>query len=1049
MVARVLRSLFTLGALVGCYLVYALTVSPWIEPQVDRSVVASRFDEAPERSSALGRHQAILARYFSADHWALTSMPKVFRARQFMLVLDDYDPREDGRLVLTKFVAIFLPKETADGAPPPQEAVVLEAPGGGWLEFDQPFNPVAGRIGNITSGEFPGPITIRSNMRSPGPEDDLLIRTSDLKMNGGELYTDARVDIRQGKSTAGGRRMAIRLLQQETGAAPDAGPKINGVRSIEIFDEVRLALQVGNLYPDGSQAAAGPELTAGGPELTAGGADEAAASWGGGSVYAPRQDPESPPVEVTCRGSFKFDLVAHTASLKHDVQVWQLNLAGQSDQLMCQELRLHFKEKNPTPGAEAGVALRPQAVEAIGQPVKIDSPSRRLRVRCDNLLLQLDEQTATVSGRASIVHPSVEVAAPVIRYRHPPHGQPAAVGDVWLAGPGNLRAVTGEGQDRSLEANWQSSPDNGFAVSLTAAPRGPGETGPVARLLSLIAAPRLAATDSGAIACQRIDVLLREAPADGPDGPALEIDRASGLGLLPERIDAVGPVEIDSPRLLGRVGMLAARFAPPVVAAPQQVGAQAPAADAGPRFAAAPQQPALTSAPKSPADRYALTAARVDIDLQPQGRKIDATALLCEGGVELTQLVGASGGAPVSVRGHVLRATNLQTGGAAQIDVLGGGAGGAPQPAPAESAQAVISARGLTLHAAEAHLDQATNRMWADGPGDADVRVERDLLGGGTPGPTDLHLRWRGGLRFDGQRISVRDEVLGEGPNDWLRCREMTATLTQAVDLTGAGSGGRVEIAQVDCVGGVAIDHRTTDAGGQRSHERAKLVTLSINQQTGAIEGAGPGWVRSVHLSAPVAPVAGAAPAAPRASLHFLRIDFQQGLTGNLNDRVVRFHRRVQAVYGPVDAWEQQVELDAQGRAPVGSSQLVCEELQAYEDPALRFAANPQGPDRKVELRALGGVRISGAQEADSRFEAEAESAVYNQLKELFVLEGDARRQARLSLVRDPTRPPGAFSAQKISYWRGTGQVKVEGLGAGQFGSENAPATAVRPTPTW
>lgn len=1039
MVARFLRSLFTLGALVGCYLGYALTVSPWIEPQVDRSVVASRFDEAPERSSALGRHQAILARYFSADHWALTSMPKVFRARQFMLVLDDYDPREDGRLVLTKFVAIFLPKETADGAPPPQEAVVLEAPGGGWLEFDQPFNPVAGRIGNITSGEFPGPITIRSNMRSPGPEDDLLIRTSDLKMNGGELYTDARVDIRQGKSTAGGRRMAIRLLQQETGAGPDAGPKINGVRSIEVFDEVRLALQVGNLYPDGSQDSPGPALVA--PT-----ADEAAALWVGGSVYAERSDPKAPPVEVTCRGSFKFDLVSHTASLKHDVQVWQLNLAGQSDQLMCQELRLHFKEKNPNPGAEAGVALRPQAVEAIGQPVKIDSPARRLRVRCDNLLLQLDEQTATVSGRASIVHPSVEVAAPVIRYRHPPRGQPSAVGDVWLAGPGALRAVTGEGQDRSFEANWQSAPDNGFAVSLTAVPRGPEETGPVARLLSLIGSPHLTATDSGAISCQRIDLLLRETPADGPDGPALEIDRASGLGLLPERIDAVGPVEIDSPRLIGRVGTLAARFAPPVAAPGEAGGRQDLPAETGPQFAAAPRQPALATAPKPPKDRYALTAAKVDIDLQPQGGKIDATALQCEGGVHLTQLVGHGGDAPVAVKGQVLRASNLQAGGVAKIDVLGGGVAETPQGATAESALAVISARGLTLHAAEAHLDQATNRMWADGPGDADVRVERDLLGGETPGPTDLHLRWRGGLRFDGRRISVRDDVLGEGPNDWLRCREMTATLTQEVDLSGAGSGGRVEIAQVDCVGGVAIDHRTTDAAGQRSHERAKLVTLSINQQTGALEGAGPGWVRSVHLSAPVAAVAGAAPAAPRASLHFLRIDFQQGMTGNLNDKVVRFHRRVQAVYGPVDAWEQQVELDAQGRAPVGSSQLVCEELQAYEDPALRFSANPQGPDRKIELRALGGVRISGAQEASSRFEAEAESAVYNQLKELFVLEGDARRQARLSLVRDPSRPPGAFSAQKISYWRSTGQVKVEGLGAGQFGSESAPATALRPS---
>ncbi|QDU91553.1 OstA-like protein [Pirellulimonas nuda] len=1039
MLARIARTLIAFVVLVAAYYAYARLAAPWIEPKVDVYVSQNSFDEAPKEGGALGRYQTMLARYFKSGHWALVGKPKVIRVDRVMLVLDDYEPRDDGRLTLTKFIAVFFPDSYADGQPPPGDAVVLEAPGGGWLQFDEPFNPARGRIGNITSAAFPGPITIRSEMKSPGDEDDLLIQTRDLRMNGPEVYTDDRVDVRQGRSTAGGRRMVIRLAQKPTGGAGQNGLKIGGIESMEIFDEVKLALSVGAIYPGEKDDDRSLTL----PVARRPAADPAAAAWGAAVAQAPAARPPAPPVEISCQGSFKFDLVGRVASFRDDVHVWQLNLTGQSDQLICQELRLHFEsDASGKPGATP-TNLRPQALEAIGQPVKLDSPARGVRVRCDNLRLDIEQQLATLSGRASISHSTAEVEAPVIRYRHPPKEQPSAVGDVWLAGPGSLRATPDGPGGRTIEAQWQAAEDGRFAVALTAAPTPEGAAaGPPAKLLSIVGAPRFSGSGIGEVLCQRIDLRLLETPADGPEGPALEIDAKSGLALLPERLDAAGPLRIDSPRLVGSAGSLVAKF----------LVDQNAAAGGGPALGSGRGASPLTAASNQPpgSDRFSLTAKQMQLDLSVAGKRIDARGLRCRGDVVFEQLATAPGPPPLAVRGEVLNVGGLEKTGAATIDVFGSAAGNAP---PQQAARAMILARGLELQSAEVHLDQAAGRMWADGEGDAKVLSDRDLLGGAS-GPTELNLRWEEGLRFDGSTISVRGNVLGEGPHDWLRCRELTARLSRPVDFRdGGGNGaGKIEIAQVDCVGGVAIDHRTVDPEGQRSHERAKLVSLSINQQTGAIQGAGPGWVRSVHysnpeagLGAPGAAAAPAAGAAPKSKLHFLRVDFQQGISGNINDRVLRFHRRVQAIYGPVDAWEQQVELDAQGRGPVGAAQLACEELQVYEDPAMRFAgAGRDAKDTKMELRALGGVRLAGMQDAQTRFEADAEEAVYNQAKDMFVLAGDARRTASLSRTSNPNLPPATVTAQKISYWRDPVAVKVEGLGAGRFDAQPA-ATAARP----
>ena len=97
-----------------------------------------------------------------------------------MFVLDDYERHDDGRVDLSHFALLIFPTPRQQSATPPRDAIILEAPQGAELQFDKNFRPERGEIGSIQRGEFPGKITIRSDMHEPGPDDDLVIETTDL-----------------------------------------------------------------------------------------------------------------------------------------------------------------------------------------------------------------------------------------------------------------------------------------------------------------------------------------------------------------------------------------------------------------------------------------------------------------------------------------------------------------------------------------------------------------------------------------------------------------------------------------------------------------------------------------------------------------------------------------------------------------------------------------------------------------------------------------------------------------------------------------------------
>ncbi len=232
------------------------------------------------------------------DHWSQIRPPKVFAnaTEQVMLVIDDYtrhstggDKDDSTQVDIKRFAMLMFPTPPRGDVAAPHDAIMLEAQQGARLLFDD-FHPELGRIGQITRGEFPGPIMIRSDMHDPGPEDDLLVETSDLQMNTKLLYTASPVRFRMGQNVGGGRELEIRFLADEHSQTKDTGLKIAGFDSLEIRREVRMRMQL-----DTASLLPGGEKEKPNPPVQVSDATQAATA-------APK-----PPVDVTCNGPFTFD----------------------------------------------------------------------------------------------------------------------------------------------------------------------------------------------------------------------------------------------------------------------------------------------------------------------------------------------------------------------------------------------------------------------------------------------------------------------------------------------------------------------------------------------------------------------------------------------------------------------------------------------------------------------------------------------------------------------------------------------------------------------
>ena len=385
------------------------------------------------------------------------------------------------------------------------------------------------------------------------------------------------------------------------------------------------------------------------------------------------------------------------------------------------------------------------------------------------------------------------------------------------------------------------------------------------------------------------------------------------------------------------------------------------------------------------------------------GETATPVALACEGHVIVRQIPLADAQQqPLEIHGGQLLVTQLET--KTPHVTLHGVAPGQP----AGSALAQVVGHGVTMLVDTIEVDQRENRLWSDGPGKATILMQHDMAGNPSATPVPAELTWQGGLKFDGQIVIFEREVVVNETDNKVHCDLLAAKFAAPIHFGDRIDQTNTAPNEVECRGQVVLENVQRDPGGVTSHAVMQLSRLTVNQQTG---GAKRRWPRR-HSCHPLRQQhASPCPANRRphrkrrarnaagSKLSFVRVDFHQGLDGNIYTRDVTFHDRVRTIYGPVDSWDQEIDPN-QPNLPPDAMTLTSDDLRMNEDPlAARAVTPPPGGKRAVgpmQMKATGDVRIAGQVPNQGEFSVQADRASYDQTKDALILEGDERTPAKL-----------------------------------------------------
>lgn len=1002
MISRLPPTLVSFVAVVCGYAIYVLVAVPWIEPRADLALRTS--PAGPPIEARLAPYREQLSRYFPAGHWALNN-PKVLESPQTMLLLQDWRAHDKGRVDLVPCAILFFPTARGEDGESARAPIILEAPQGAQLQFDSNFDLAHGKIGNLLHGELAGPITIRSDMDAPGPRDDLSITTRDVQLNKSRIWTDADVEFRLGAHHGHGRQMEIRLLPAPLGpSSRTAGINVGGIHWLELKQQVLV-----ELYPEDRGATAlvrRPQQPA--PQAkanTAAGFDTKTSG--------------EPPIRVTCKGPFHFDLLRRTATFEDQVDVHRLRINAASDTLSCRLLTLEFaggprpdgadsdsqhsatptsddtqnlsedllgdlrptdsagsepraERGSPTPDNANRPAFQLRKIIAEGSPVKVNSPATGGLVRCPKL-------------------------------EYMPSAQPGELPEFTATGPGHLVGAVDNDLTRTFRVAW----------SKRMALRNHHGQG----VISIWGQATVAMAGAGTLSGDQMRIYLKEVPksAARPDQPNVFPDRMEVMS----QAEGARNVRIASQPLTGAVEKLEVWFVRGVSAERVAAGSAGPALTPA-TTAAGPSKPKRQELPH--AATYDIRGRLLQVEMIIADR-VDVANLTVSGAVRFHETRTENpDDIPLQVAGSWLRVEKADTP-ATEVTVRG-------QPAS-------IAARGLTMEGNEIRLHRGDNRLSIESPGQLSLPVTRGMaspLGEerqdlspptrqaasqARSGP--LRVSWQGQMDFDGQRARFNRSVIAWDETGWLKTQSLTVTLSQKIRFDQSSDTTDIDVAQMVCQGGVKLQNQTLTDAELTALDEMTVQDLSIDRVTGDIHASGPGWVSSVRMGSanPIAATVAAGPQTTAATdprqLHYLQINFERAAKGNLQQQNLTFFGGIRAVHGPVDRWDARIDPDSVDGPGPDDVRLTSHSLTVTQ------TGLGKGPRGTVEIDARGNAMAEGRS-----FTARAERMSYVQSKEQLILEGTGRTDARLWRQTQLGAAPEQFAARKFTYWLHTGHARVD-----------------------
>lgn len=1010
---HVQRYFAALTTLLALFCTYSFAVVPWLEPP---PIVKAPIPEVPPAPAAPSPElDQELARLFPPDHW-VRQHPKRLDTEQCTLLIQDYRVLPDGRLELRPCTLIFhsggSPSSASGTAPTARgRPIVLEAPKAE-LTLDRPLNLARAQFGRVEKGTLSGEITIYSPPSAPGAHDELRARTRAVWLDRQSIRTSNDVEFQYGDSTGRGRDLEITLLQDKRDAPRAARSKLGGIQTVLLkhLYFLRIATQgrglLGDAIPtDGKNVA-----------------------------------PQSPPLEVTCKGEFAFDVPAQLARFQEQVEVRQLIAGAPPDQLRCDELLLALGQKEKSSAGSTAedtdpLAGRLRRIVAIGGPAVLQSPSRGVQAVAAFMEYSVADRSFTLKSdprkqvnQASLRQFEQHFIAPELHYQMAEEGR---LGRLQATGPGELRLLQGRGPAQQVvTARWQRE--------LQIQPQGRNH------VISLLDAARVAVDPLGRFDADELHLWVLELPAEKPPAdtaPNTDQPPQQKTTIVPDRLLAIGNVRVASTQLDAETARLAAWF---INLPPLPPSGLPPAAPPGrirepvqPAAYVADTQPqaAIRGVIRPPAiQKFHVRGNEMQMQLLVRGRQFDLEDLNIDGQAAIdetcTPLPELE---PIRVRGDLL-AVRRGTQPEATIDISG---------KPAE-----VAGRGMSLRGGQIHVRRGENRLWIDGPGEATLPAGAGGRGTGVGDrevghaqpAENVHVVWEQAMNFDGLKARFDGEVkirtVTPTEARTAHTPALEAELSRRIDFQAGREQPRAELARVFLDGGapgVYIEGRTFDEMGEQiSAEQMKVRNLAINRLAGSLHAAGPGWVNTVRRGSAGLP--GAAQPAPGATadlpssatprldkpplaagvladpqqLTSVHIEFEREMVGNEAGRWIEFRQQVQTTYSPALEFSDMIVAD-----PLSGLR---QRMVLMKSNRLRITELAASAIRSFEIEATDGATI----EAEKIF-VDAPIVRYASDKEVLVIEADGRAKARVS-VQQATGRAAWGEGEKFRYNLRTGE---------------------------
>lgn len=1018
------RLLTSFAIVLGVYWFYALLIVPFIEPQANLRAGTKRIGRNLT-ASATERYHDLLVSLFDEGTWERSS-PKILETDQGLLLFRDHKSLPGGEMEVFPFTVVLRAQDDESRQATTgkkKRLMVLRAREGATLVFDKKLDLTRGDMGKLQRARLRGRVTIFGPESRPGANDELSIVTHNVHINQQRVVTRHDVAFRMGPHYGNGRNLTIDLFPKKASNSDDSSRQFGNMKLLELVhvDKINLQLKSGGLMGD--------------PKRT-GNFQSAARKPSTQGVTVPTA-PENPttPVEITCRGPFQFDFVKSVASFQDHVNVVAIPQEGAADQLNCQLLEVYLnsegdsktgKAQTSSASDDSTAGMDVRRLLAVGHPVTMRVPSRKAEAigqRLEyNFLTRRIKLTAP--DQVSLKHEGDQVEARDIDYTIAENNR---LGTLVAKGPGWI-SHAGRGDKAGFTARWSRLLDM--------------QTRDGRHVVSVLGKAHLGLEGMGKIFADEIFMWLLEVPkADtvrthsSRVGKTAESSRANepGTEVIPDKLLARRNVTIESPQLSARTKKLEAWFkqGPPDVSAARSENANSdrdnPVALAANPLVVQPGSAAVSGNGFSQGkqQRFDLTGDLIRANLLQLGRQTEISSVDVAGNVNLVEIDGFEPDQePLHIRGDVLQLVPTEDK-LAKVYVVG-------QPAN-------VAARGLVMKSNRVNLDQARNLMWIEQAGEMTFPAQlpkRPANQSAVPPPPlkDSHVNWKGSMQFDGRTVHLEDEVVfrgehllesGEVISMNGRSQTLDVALMQPISFKEPSRGRKREtkIRQIAMDGGVYLENHGRDEQGRHgSTDRLSTRNLVIDYFTGEIRADGRGWLKSVrHGNDALAKRAGGRRTAAAGSsgkkdgLVFVHVTYDNGITGDLFRHEINFHQNVEAIYGPVQNWDDELDPTQRGGLGPEGVTLNCDKLTVVE-----MGSRIQGR-RSLELKALGNTHIEGEQ-----FEANADRVSFAEAKSVVVLEGTNRVNAELWHQHRIGAPRDHAAARKIYYFRDTNEVRVE-----------------------